>query len=285
MEWNERLRTIIDYIEEHLQRSEEAVDREEIADMAGCSYGFFQKVFSYMNDISLADYIRYRKMTLAGYDVKSTDMKIVDISYRYGYDSPTSFTKAFVQFHGVSPKEARAAQVTLRVFAKMQVYDQHHYTWRLEKKPAFQLVGKCIHIDEVQKKGYTLVPQFWDACKRDGTHDELYRMAKQHSQGIFGLALAFDEAMDTMEYAIMAEHDKSRPGFVEYSLPCLTWAVFDCYGAMPHGIQKGWTYLQEEWLVKYPFAHADAPDLEWYSKGDITREDYHTQIWIAIKEE
>ena len=89
MEWNEKLQIIIDYVEHHLQRKEEPVDVQEIAKIAGCSYGFFQKVFSYMNGISFAEYVRSRKMTLAGYDLKSTEMKVVDISYKYGYDSPT----------------------------------------------------------------------------------------------------------------------------------------------------------------------------------------------------
>lgn len=100
---------------------EEPVDVQEIAKIAGCSYGFFQKVFSYMNGISFAEYVRSRKMTLAGYDLKSTDMKVVDISYKYGYDSPTSFTKAFHQFHGISPMEARRDQSELRILPKMQI--------------------------------------------------------------------------------------------------------------------------------------------------------------------
>lgn len=98
MEWNEKLQIIIDYVEDHLQRSEELIDNEEISKIAECSFGFFQKVFSYMNGISFAEYIRLRKLTLAGYDLKSTDLKVIDISYKYGYDSPTSFTKAFQLF-------------------------------------------------------------------------------------------------------------------------------------------------------------------------------------------
>lgn len=107
MEWNEKLKKIIDYVEDHLQRREEPIDENVVAEIAGCSFGFFQKVFSYMNGISFSEYIRSRKLTLAGYDLKSTDLKVVDISYKYGYASPTSFTKAFQQFHGVTPKEAR----------------------------------------------------------------------------------------------------------------------------------------------------------------------------------
>lgn len=121
MEWNERLQRIIDYVENHLQRKQEPIDQREISVMAGCSFDFFQKVFSYMNGIGFSEYVRFRKLTLAGYDLKSTDKRVVDISYQYGYDSPTSFTKAFRKFHGMTPKEARSGDRQLRVVPKMQV--------------------------------------------------------------------------------------------------------------------------------------------------------------------
>ncbi|MFQ7549999.1 MAG: hypothetical protein ACLRMZ_06515 [Blautia marasmi] len=75
MEWNERLQRIIDYVENHLQRKQEPIDQREISVMAGCSFDFFQKVFSYMNGIGFSEYVRFRKLTLAGYDLKSTDKR------------------------------------------------------------------------------------------------------------------------------------------------------------------------------------------------------------------
>ena len=68
-----------------------------------------------MYGISFAEYVRSRKLTLAGYDLKSTNLRVIDISYRYGYDSPTSFTKAFQQFHGITPTQARNIDAQLRV--------------------------------------------------------------------------------------------------------------------------------------------------------------------------
>lgn len=97
------------------------------AKIAECSYGFFQKVFSYMNGIGFAEYIRERQLTLAGYELKSTDKKVIDISYQYAYDSPSSFTKAFWQFHGVTPK--------------MQILGDAGYSWRLVQKEGVRLVG------------------------------------------------------------------------------------------------------------------------------------------------
>ena len=136
------MQLIVDYIEKHLQRMQEPINPQEVAEIAGCSFGFFQKVFSYMNGISFSEYVRSRKLTLAGYDLKSTDKKVVDISYQYGYDSPTSFTKGIPAISCLTPKEARRGNARLRVVPKMQMSVKQQYSWRLEEKPAFQLSRK-----------------------------------------------------------------------------------------------------------------------------------------------
>lgn len=286
MEWNEKLQMIIDYTENHLQRTEEAIDSEEISKIAECSFGFFQKVFSYMNGISFSEYIRARKLTLAGYDLKSTDLKVIDISYKYGYDSPTSFTKAFQLFHGVSPREARDQNVTLKVVPKMQIEKRHKYSWRLEQKDGFRLVGKRITVSCENHLHFRKIPEFWNECQRNGIFAKLVSMDSAAAKGLFGLFGAYDGEKNEIAYSIMViSHQETPRGFTEINIPDATWAVFDCRGPVPWAIQKGWQYLNEEWLVKYPFQHAQCPEIEWYSDGNTYDSDYLSQIWIPIIEE
>lgn len=286
MEWNEKLQIIIDYVENHLQRKEEAVDSEEISKIAECSFGFFQKVFSYMNGISFAEYIRSRKLTLAGYDLKSTNLKVIDISCKYGYDSPTSFTKAFQLFHGVTPREARNQDVVLKAFPKMQVSDRHEYSWKLEKKEGFRLVGKSILVSCENNFHFKKIPEFWNECQRDGTFAKLISMDMADPKGIFGLFGNYNKQLNEIEYSIMAISDQEPPqSFTEINIPGAAWAIFDCRGSVPQAIQKGWQYLNEEWLVKYPFQHAQCPEIEWYSNGNVYDSNYLSQIWIPIIEE
>lgn len=286
MEWNEKLQRIIDYVEHHLQRTESAVDTEEISRIAGCSFPFFQKVFSYMNGISFAEYIRFRKLTLAGYDLKSTDEKVVDISYKYGYDSPTSFTKAFQQFHGVSPKEARTSNVELQVYPKMQIFLKQQYSWKLEKKKSFRLIGKSIRISYKNHEQYIKIPEFWSECQQNGIFSQIISMDTGNPKGRFGVFGDYEEDSGQMEYTVGVISDWELPqGFREFMIPETTWAVFDCKGPVPQAIQKGWNYLKEEWLVRYPFCHADCPEMEWYSSGNSYDENYLSQIWIPVLEE
>lgn len=247
MEWNEKLQVIIDYIETHLQRKEELIDSEEISKIAGCSFGFFQKVFSYMNGISFAEYIRFRKLTLAGYDLKSTDLKVIDISYKYGYDSPTSFTKAFQLFHGVSPREARNRNVVLKVVPKMQILERREYSWKLEQKDGFRLVGKGTTVSCENNLHFKKIPEFWNECQRNGIYAKLISIDTAIPKGIFGIFGTYDESLNEIEYFIMAISDQEPPqGFSEINIPNATWAIFDCRGPVPQAIQKGWQYLNEE---------------------------------------
>lgn len=285
MEWNEKLQTIVDYVEHHLQRIQEPINPDEISKIAGCSFGFFQKVFSYMNGISFSEYVRCRKLTLAGYDLKSTDQKVVDVSYQYGYDSPTSFTKAFQQFHDISPKEARIRDKKLKVVPKMQVTAKQKFSWRLEQKPAFRLIGKSIRFSCDHGKHPLKILEFWSECQRNGDFAKLVSLDTGEPQGLFGLFQNYDENRREMEYSIMAAAHKEAPeGYDEIQIPEVSWAVFDLRGPVPESVQNGWNYLREEWLVQYPFRHAKCPELEWYSSGNVYDKDYLSQIWIPVIE-
>lgn len=281
MEWDEKLQKIIDYVENRLQRKQEPIDHQEVAALAGCSFDFFQKVFSYMNGISFSEYIRSRKLTLAGYDLKSTDKKVVDISYQYGYDSPTSFTKAFQQFHGLTPKEARCGNKQLRVVPKMQILAKQQYCWRLEHLPSFRLIGKSIRC--VNGEQHIKIPEFWSDCQSSGVFSELISIDTGKPKGLFGLYRDWEDSVEEIEYSIMVTADGVLPdGYREARIPEATWAIFDCRGAVPQAIQNGWRYLQEEWLVRYPFKHAHCPELEWYSIGNSYDREYLSQIWIPV---
>lgn len=286
MNWEEKLQLIIDYVEEHLQRKEEPIDPTHIAQIAECSFDFFQKMFSYMNGIGFAEYIRLRKLTLAGYDTKSTNMKIIEISFRYGYDSPTSFTKAFQQFHGCSPSQARKQDVPLQIFPKMQIITKHHYAWKLAQKPEIRCIGKSISMKNERKLMESEIPKFWNDCQRSDVYQHLVRLDNSVETGMFGMCSNFDYKKGSVTYTIMVISTQSVPdGYEEILLPAETWAIFDCVGSVPKAIQEGWRYLEQEWLIQYPFKHANCPSLEWYSDKNPFDETYQSQIWIPILEE
>ena len=117
MNWISSLQKAIDYVEEHIT---EKIDYEKVAKEACSSAFHFQRIFGIMCGITLGDYIRMRRLTLAAQEIMNTDKKIIDIALDYGYDNPESFTRAFSKFHGVTPTEVRCG-ATITAFSRLSV--------------------------------------------------------------------------------------------------------------------------------------------------------------------
>ena len=144
----------------------------------------------------------------------------------------------------------------------------------------------CSFFMERLREHFKKIPEFWNECQRSGIFAKLISMDSASPKGIFGLFGAYDEQLNEIEYSIMARSDQEMPqGFTEINITNAVWAIFDCIGPVPQAIQKGWKYLNEEWLVKYPFQHAQCPEVEWYSNGNAYDSSYLSQIWIPIVEE
>lgn len=118
MQWTTQMSDAINYIEEHL---EEEIDFDKIAKITCCSYDNFQRVFSFVFGMSLTEYIRNRRLTFAAIDLQKSDMKIIDIAVKYGYASHEAFSRAFIKFHGVSPKDVRKENAMFKHCSKAMV--------------------------------------------------------------------------------------------------------------------------------------------------------------------
>ena len=144
MEWMAIIGNSIQYIEEHIT---EELTADRIARNAGVSSFYFQKGFAMLCGFTVTEYIRNRRLALAGNDIIATDEKIIDIAMKYGYDSPDSFTKAFTRFHGVTPSSARRGKVLLKSFAplKIRISLEGGYLmdYKIVKKDAFTVIANA----------------------------------------------------------------------------------------------------------------------------------------------
>lgn len=111
-----RMNKALAYIEEHLT---EDIDYREVAKIAHCSEYHFKRMFSFLSGIGLSEYIRRRRLTLAALDLKDTNLRIIDVAVKYGYDSADSFSRAFHSIHGILPSEARGENAQVKAFPRM----------------------------------------------------------------------------------------------------------------------------------------------------------------------
>ena len=142
MDWITGIQNAINYIEDHLT---EPIDYDRVARESFSSSFHFQRVFSILCGYTLGEYIRYRRLTLAGTELAAGKEKVIDIAAKYGYDSPDSFARAFQKFHGITPSQARSNGAVLRSFSRLSIKvtleggSMMHY--RIEEKPEMILTG------------------------------------------------------------------------------------------------------------------------------------------------
>ena len=286
MDWLSGLNEAIEYIEKHLDSE---IDLEQVARLARCSGFHFSRMFSYMANVSLAEYIRRRRMTKAAFDLQNTDDKVVDIALRYGYDSPTAFNRAFQSIHDATPSAARRQGVSLKAYQpisfKITIRGEAEMNYRIEKKDGFRIVGvklTCPWTPEKQE-GFTEVPKFWMEQGQKGTIPELCKLMDQQPMGVLGVSVGDWQATGSFDYYIAVSSSCPVPeGMFSYDVPACTWAIFKYRGAMPHSIQEMQKRIMMEWFPNSGYQYADAPDIEQYTDGDQSSEDYLCYIWVPV---
>lgn len=168
MDWIKQLNESISYIEENLAGE---ISYEAISRIAGCSIYNFQRMFSYIADKPLSEYIRSRRLTMAAFDLLNSTERIIDIALKYGYESQDAFTRAFKAFHGVLPSNVRNETVQLRSCLKLSfqitIKGENHMNYQIEQWPAFKVMGISHRLKT--SEAFKVVLQLWENSWKDGT--------------------------------------------------------------------------------------------------------------------
>lgn len=278
MEWVRRLNEAVKYVEAHLA---EEVDPEEAARAACCSSFHFQRMFAYLAGVPLGEYVRRRRMTLAAGDIQSGE-KIIDVAFKYGYQSPTAFNRAFQSVHGVAPSEARREGVRLRAYPpisfQIMVKGAAEMEYQMMKRDAFRIVGLAAPMARSIEENFREVPKLWEKAAKTNAIPTLAELMEGEPMGILGVSVCFGEAW---RYYIAAATEKPAPeGMEAYTVPACTWAVFEGSGPMPAAIQELEQRAVTEWLPGSGYEYADAPDLEVYLNADPA--DARFQVWLPV---
>ncbi len=283
MGWIEGIGEAISYIEENITAE---LTIEAIAKQAFVSPFYFQKGFAMLCGFTVGEYIRQRRLTLAGSELVSTDEKIIDIALKYGYDSPDSFTKAFTRFHNVTPTAVRKDGAMIKSFAPLKIEftleGGYLMDYKIVEKDSFTVIGASRMFKYETAKSE--IPQFWT---------EHYQAGKGRIVcGMYGVCLDENTGSDEFEYLIADNYDPSAEvpdGFVTKTIPKHTWAVFACKGAMPTALQDVNHKIFSEWLPNCrDYEIAAGYNIEMYTSiADYPQgnqdENYYSEIWIPVK--
>lgn len=282
MNWIEAISKSLDYIENNIT---EDITINDIANHIFISPFYFQKGFSIMCGYSISEYIRNRKLSLAGQEVLNTKNKIIDIALKYGYDSPDSFTKAFTRFHGVTPTQVRKGSKIV-YFAPLKINltmkGGYKMEYRIEEKGAFKVIG--LKGNFKYEKANEDIPKLWKKF--------FMKTAFNKIEPKYAINIDTNMGSDSFDYIIGNDYntDQKIPSHFEVvSIPKYTWAIFSCIGPSNKKMPEMNEKIFKEWLPNSnDYEIAAGYNIEIYSnpeeyKNGINDEEYYSEIWIPVK--
>jgi len=278
MEWIERLNQSMNYIEEHLT---DEIDYDQLARIACCSTYHYQRMFTYMAGITLAEYIRRRKMSLAAVDLQGGEAKIIDVAQKYGYRSPTAFNRAFQSFHGIAPSSVKDEGISVKSFSpivfRMSIKGATEMDYRIETKESFRIIGVSAQLEKEIENNFMVVPKMWEDAAKNQTIQKLATMMDSSPKGLLGVNVCND--VEQWKYFIAVSSTKASDEFEEYIVPASTWAIFSGTGTN-QSIQELEQRIITEWLPTSGYEYANAPDIEVYLNPDPQNAKY--EVWIPV---
>ncbi len=303
MNWIIGMQESLDYIEEHLT---EEIDYETLAAQSFSSSYHFQRSFSLLCGYTVGEYIRMRRLTLAGAELATSDAKVIDVAMKYGYESPDSFAKAFYKFHGVLPSQVRKNKIQLKSFSrfvlKFSLEGGTVMNYRMETKPQMTLIGYKKHFqgipyDDLRKKQeedffVTTRASQWmlkgmsndklsDYCVLSNMNDEGYD---------FYIAVTCDDYVRKNLYnpEVTGINFMKSFRFEELNIPKRTYAVFETEKQkmpIPEYVELR-KQIVAEWLGNDEYQIINAPELSVYHWGIVGGCSERTiEIWIPIEKQ
>ncbi|MDK2787541.1 MAG: AraC family transcriptional regulator [Epulopiscium sp.] len=289
--WMDALRSMnnaLAYIEEHLT---EEIDYSEVSKIAYCSEYHFKRMFSFLAGISLSEYIRRRRLTLAALDLKDNNLRIIDVAVKYGYNSADSFSRAFHSLHGILPSEARSENTQLKAYPRMtfqlSIKGGCEMNYRIVEKGPFKIVGfkKRVPIrfngvnPEIAEMIKLLTPEVIKKLKV---------LSNVEPTGIISASTNFskgrmEEKCELDHYIGVATSSDETAEFDVLKVEDSTWAVFESIGPFPETLQNVWGRIYSEWFPSSGYEAVEGPEILWNESPDTGNPKYRSEIWIPVK--
>lgn len=276
MDWLLGMNQAVDYIEGNLESD---ISYSHAAKFVCCSEYEFQRIFSFMAKVTLAEYIRRRRLTLAAYDIQRNNERITDIAIKYGYDSVAAFSRAFNKQHGTTPTSARNEGVILKSYPRLsfqfiiQGVDKMEY--KIVEKSEFEVIGINRKMVTKNNEDWTAIPKFWDEFRNTGIEKDLKRYAIDDN--IFAVT-TYTEEPDCYWYMLCVGYNgaENKGDYEVMTIPGGTYAIFEVPSEYEENIGEFTKRIFREWLPSTGYKLTGKAEIECETKNG-------TVIWMPIK--
>ncbi|MFH8367021.1 GyrI-like domain-containing protein [Streptomyces sp. NPDC018031] len=284
----ERLNQAMEYIERHLGRN---IDVAELARTAATSEYHLRRMFSSLAGMPLSEYVRRRRLTVAGAEVLAGDETLLDIAVRHGYGSGEAFARAFRAVHGVGPGEARRTGAALnsqpRMTFRLTIEGSNSMRYRVMDKPAFTVAGFKARVPLVHSGPNQALVEFVRGLDQRAL-ERLAELSDQEPHGIVAVCDDLDpgraEGTELDYYHGVITSGPAPEGTAVLSVPAGDWAVFSTSGAAPQAVQELWRDVFTQWFPSNPYRSRPGPEIL-RTRLSPDRTEAEAELWLPVERE
>lgn len=285
----DRLNQAMEHIERYLDQS---IDGAGLARIAATSEYHLRRMFSALAGMPLSEYIRRRRLTVAGAEVLAGDESLLEIAVRYGYGSGEAFARAFRAMHGVGPGEARRSGAALvsqpRLTFRLTIEGSSSMRYLVVDRPAFSVVGYKARVPLVHVGPNQALIDFIRGIE-PGTLERLEKLSDLEPQGIVAVCDDLDPSRaegTELDYyhGVITSAVAPPEGTAVLPVPAGSWAVFTTSGPAPEAIQYLWRDVFTEWFPSNPYRSRPGPEiLRTRLSPDGAEAD--AELWLPVERE
>ncbi|MYW03185.1 AraC family transcriptional regulator [Streptomyces sp. SID3343] len=288
----ERLNQSMETIEHHLDGS---VDVAELARVAATSEYHLRRMFSALAGMPLSEYVRRRRLTVAGAEVLAGHETLLVIATRYGYGSGEAFARAFRAVHDVGPGEARRTGAALvsqpRLTFRLTIEGSSSMRYRVADRPAFTVVGVKARVPLVHVGPNQAIVDFVRGIE-PRILESLEKLSDQEPQGLVAVCDDLDpsraEGTELDYYQGVITSEPAPEGTTVLPVPAGTWAVFSTSGPAPEAIQYLWRDVFTQWFPSNPYRSRPGPEILRIRPAADRNEpeaEVEAELWLPVERE
>ena len=251
-----QLNELTEYIEENI---EENIKPEILTMFLHTNIYTAGKLFAIFIGQTFSEYVRKRKLSLAGYDLCNSDIKVIDVALKYGYDNATSFSRAFEKFHGVKPslvnKESKLKNFPRVVFDE-EIKITQELDYEIIELPELVLYGVGFATDNARIGKDA--PKFFEKISQE--------YAEKYGRVEYGM-IAYDPGHEESQKYYCLWKQKI-PEFEEIRIPAGRWLKFRIESDKASKIQEMSRRFYREFLPSSLYSLRPVPELEHYHDNE-----------------
>lgn len=290
----QRIQEAIRYMEEHIY---ENINYADVAKSLHMSSYNFHRTFSFIVGMTANEYIRSRRLTLAAQELQTTDISVIDAAYKYGYESPESFSKAFSRFHGSTPKQARKKGTKLHLFnplvIKIILEGGSIMDYRMEHKEPQQFIAlvKAFPNEIINDENDHSVSDFWGECYEKNLIEPMKMLRTEGKRDLYGLCSPVKDNETHFNYGIGVLIDEDTDstkleqfvdnGYAMWKTEPADYAVFQCIGSDGDCLSDTWSKFFKEFTPQTGYVQTDDTDYEIYFENGESG--VFCELWVPVK--